>query len=406
MASPAPDADPVTFGWRPDRRATTRRLTSWLIPTVLLVATSAALWAWTLQGDWADYAARTGTPVTYWQYEVWWFTTLLAAGPLALVVTGFLAVVWQGGRRTARRNPPLELDRTGLRHRAAPGDTADLVRWNQVMSVQVVHDDGPRLAVHVRDPQRLVVPQRGRSAAAEARACLAQHGTPLLVDLSRLAASEDELVAAFRRFGVGRSGDDSTTGQTLHAARPVRHTARRAALAVAGWLLPAAGAVVLTALLVSFTTGGLEDVVTGDSAWEWVVASLCLLAVGAGWVAWALGTMPHQLLPGDPAVSLDVSGFAERTSGIDVGRVRWAEVTGLRLDDAGRRLVVAVRHPRDVAARATVPWNDVFHRTAEAAALEQHEQYGSPVVIHLDQVADAEALVEAFERHSGHTVPT
>ncbi|WP_407319616.1 hypothetical protein UQW22_04110 [Isoptericola halotolerans] len=47
-----------------------------------------------------------------------------------------------------------------------------------------------------------------------------------------------------------------------------------------------------------------------------------------------------------------------------------------------------------------------FYRSAEGEALKQHERYGSPVVIHLDQVGDAEALVEAFRQRSGHTVPT
>lgn len=408
MASTAPDVEPVAFGGSRDRRVPKHGLIVWGIPTALVVATSAAMWAWTLRGGWADHAARTGTPSTYWRYEVGWFTAILAAGPVALVACAVAVAVWVHVLRAGRRSTPLVLDRTGVRHHAGPGGRAELVRWNQVTSVQVVHDDGPRLAVHVRDPQRLVVPQRGRSAASEARSRIAQHGTPLLVDMSHLAASEDEVVAAFRRYGVGLSGEDGTTGETLHAARPARHTARRTALAVVGWMLPAAGAVVLAVLLSIFLTGGFDDVVTGDSAWEPVVASLCLLAVGAGWLAHVLGTMPHHHLPGGPAVSLDASGFRERTSGVDVGRVRWAEVVGLRLhgQDGARRLVVRVRHPRDVAERATTPWHTRFSRGAAAAASEQHERYGSPVVIRLDQVADPDTLVEAFEERSGHPVPT
>ncbi|WP_407319615.1 hypothetical protein UQW22_04105 [Isoptericola halotolerans] len=186
--------------------------------------------------------------------------------------------------------------------------------WSQVTSVEVVHDDGPRLAVHVREPQRLAVPQRGRDTAPEARSRIAQHGTPLLVDLTCLAASEEELVDAFARFGVRTTGTGDGAVETLHAARPARHTARKKALAVVGWTLPVAGAVVLTVLLSILTAGGFDGVITGDSAWEPMVASLCLLVVGAGWLAHLFGTMPHHHLPSGSAVSVDASGFRRRTS--------------------------------------------------------------------------------------------
>lgn len=407
MESNAPEAEPVAFGWRPGPRTAGRQPILWVIPLFLVVATSAAMWVWTLRGGWADYAERTGTPYTYWRYEVSAFTTLLAAGPLAIGISTVVALVLRYVRRSTPRSTPLVLDGTGLHHRATPGGRSELVRWNQVTSVEVVHDDGPRLAVHVREPQRLAVAQRGRDTAPEARSRIAQHGTPLLVDLTCLAASEEELVDAFARFGVRTTGTGNGAEETLHAARPARHTARRKALAVVGWTLPVAGAVVLTVLLSIFTAGGFDGVITGDSAWEPMVASLCLLVVGAGWLAHLFGTMPHHHLPSGPAVSVDASGFRERTSGVDVGRVRWAEVVGLRLDDedGARRLVVRVHHPRDVARRATNPLRARFYRSAEAEALKQHERYGSPVVIHLDQVADPEALVEAFRQRSGRTVP-
>lgn len=152
--------------------------------------------------------------------------------------------------------------------------------------------------------------------------------------------------------------------------------------------------------------GSFAFVLAGVALWRWaeprgpldvvqirgvaVVAAVCFGGCGL------YGCV--KLSDPSPGLVLDRDGIPDNSSAVAVGRIPWADVTGVRVSAEGgqRFLTIDVAHPGKYLARGG--------RLSRLANAANARTYGSPVNIAATALAvpfdDLHRLVvEAFERH-------